>query len=113
MRRSFPQGSRRAKPWRNCYWGTPVLSGRGYPQGAWGMMGVSAQEWARLSVVVRTRRVERKRMKERLAKLNSSLPEAHIPSGTERLATAEELAEIGGAPSDPMTEAQILALLEE
>jgi uncharacterized protein YjbI with pentapeptide repeats len=52
-------------------------------------------------------------MKERLAKLNITLPEAHIPSGTERLATAEELAEIGGAPSDPMTEAQILALLEE
>jgi uncharacterized protein YjbI with pentapeptide repeats len=52
-------------------------------------------------------------MKERLAKLNMSIPEAHIASGTERLATPEELAEIGGAPSDPMTEAQILALLEE
>ena len=47
-----------------------------------------------------------------MAKLNMNLPEAHIPSGTERLATAEELAEIGGAPSDPLTEAQILALLE-
>jgi len=63
--------------------------------------------------VVGTRREERKRMKERLAKLNITLPEVRIPSGTERLATAEELAEIGGAPSDPMTEAQILALLEE
>src|SRR5258707_15393539 len=41
-----------------------------------------------------------------------SLPEAHVPSGTERLATAEELAEIGGTPSDPLTETQILALLE-
>jgi len=51
-------------------------------------------------------------MKERLAKLNMSLPEAHVPSGTERLATAEELAEIGGTPSDPLTETQILALLE-
>src|SRR6266852_2869415 len=51
-------------------------------------------------------------MKERLAKLNMSLPEAHIASGTERLATVEELAEIGGAPSDPLTEEQILALLE-
>src|SRR5258708_5396601 len=51
-------------------------------------------------------------MKERLAKLNMSLREAHVPSGTERLATAEELAEIGGTPSDPLTETQILALLE-
>src|SRR6266849_2357878 len=51
-------------------------------------------------------------MKERLAKLNMGLPEAHIALGTERLATAEELAEIGGAPSDPLTETQILALLE-
>jgi len=51
-------------------------------------------------------------MKERLAKLNMSLPEAHVPSGTERLATAEELAEIGGTTSDPLTETQILALLE-
>jgi uncharacterized protein YjbI with pentapeptide repeats len=44
------------------------------------------------------------------AKMN--LPEAHQPKGTERLATPEELAEIGGAPSDPMEEGQILALLE-
>src|SRR5258707_12658580 len=41
-----------------------------------------------------------------------SLPEAHVPSGTERLATAEELAEIGGTPSDPLTETQILAVVE-
>jgi uncharacterized protein YjbI with pentapeptide repeats len=51
-------------------------------------------------------------MKERLAKLNITLPEAPKPSGTERLATAEELAEIGGAPPDQLEEAQILALLE-
>jgi len=25
--------------WGNGYWGTPVLSGRGYPQGYGGMMG--------------------------------------------------------------------------
>src|ERR1700675_222676 len=45
-------------------------------------------------------------------KANMNVPEAHKPTGTERLATPAELAEIGGAPSDPMTEAQILALLE-
>jgi uncharacterized protein YjbI with pentapeptide repeats len=32
--------------------------------------------------------------------------------GTERLATPKELAEYGGAPTDPMTEAQILALIQ-
>src|SRR5262249_9093570 len=32
--------------------------------------------------------------------------------GTERLATPKELAEFGGVPSDPMTEAQILALIQ-
>ena len=51
-------------------------------------------------------------MLERLPKLNMDSPEPHKPSGTERLATPEELAEIGGASSDPMEEAQILALLE-
>ena len=30
--------------WGNCYWGTPVLSGRGYPQGAWGMMRYNPRE---------------------------------------------------------------------
>jgi uncharacterized protein YjbI with pentapeptide repeats len=33
--------------------------------------------------------------------------------GTERLATPEELAEIGATPTDPLTEGQILALLDE
>jgi uncharacterized protein YjbI with pentapeptide repeats len=51
-------------------------------------------------------------MKERLAKLNMNLPEPHKPKGTERLATPEELAVIGGAPPNPAEEAQILALLE-
>jgi uncharacterized protein YjbI with pentapeptide repeats len=51
-------------------------------------------------------------MKERLAKLNMNLPEPHKSKGTERLATPEELAVIGGAPPDPAEEAQILALLE-
>jgi uncharacterized protein YjbI with pentapeptide repeats len=74
--------------------------------------GITAEERSSFASAAEARREERKRMKERLAKLNMSLPEAHTPSGTERLATAEELAEIGGAPSDPMTEAQILALLE-
>jgi hypothetical protein len=32
--------------------------------------------------------------------------------GTERLATPKELAEYGGAPTDPMTEAQILDLIQ-
>jgi len=32
--------------------------------------------------------------------------------GTERLATPKELAEFGGAPTDPMTETQILALIQ-
>src|ERR1700676_4776993 len=45
-------------------------------------------------------------------KANMNVPAAHKPTGTERLATPAEPAEIGGAPSDPMTEAQILALLE-
>ncbi|HXJ11253.1 MAG TPA: pentapeptide repeat-containing protein, partial [Candidatus Limnocylindrales bacterium] len=51
-------------------------------------------------------------MIQRLPKLSMDLPEAHKPKGTERLATAEELAVIGGAPPDPAEEAQILALLE-
>jgi uncharacterized protein YjbI with pentapeptide repeats len=51
-------------------------------------------------------------MTERLTKPKMNLPEPHKPSGTERLATPEELAEIGGASSDPAEEAQILALLE-
>jgi heterotetrameric sarcosine oxidase gamma subunit len=51
-------------------------------------------------------------MIQRLPKLSADLPEVHKPTGTERLATAEELAEIGGGPSDPAEEAQILALLE-
>ncbi|HSR08244.1 MAG TPA: pentapeptide repeat-containing protein, partial [Bryobacteraceae bacterium] len=50
-------------------------------------------------------------MIQRLPKLTMDLPEAQ-PKGTERLATPEELAEISGAPADPMEEAQILALLE-
>ena len=55
---------------------------------------------------------ERKTMIQRLPKLSADVPEAHKPKGTERLATAEELAVIGGAPPDPAEEAQILALLE-
>ena len=51
-------------------------------------------------------------MIQRLPKLSADLPEAHKPKGTERLATPEELAVIGGAPPDPAEEAQILALLE-
>jgi uncharacterized protein YjbI with pentapeptide repeats len=51
-------------------------------------------------------------MIQRLPKLSADLPEVHKPTGTERLATAEELAEIGGGPADPAEEAQILALLE-
>ncbi|HET6931000.1 MAG TPA: pentapeptide repeat-containing protein [Candidatus Acidoferrum sp.] len=51
-------------------------------------------------------------MIQRLPKLSADLPEVHKPKGTERLATAEELAVIGGAPPDPAEEAQILALLE-
>ncbi|HET7106777.1 MAG TPA: pentapeptide repeat-containing protein [Candidatus Acidoferrum sp.] len=51
-------------------------------------------------------------MIQRLPKLSADLPEVHKPKGTERLATAEELAVIGGAPPDPAEEARILALLE-
>src|SRR5580704_6506678 len=51
-------------------------------------------------------------MTEWLTKPKMNLPEPQKPSGTERLATPEELAEIGGASSDPAEEAQILALLE-
>src|SRR5579859_4309692 len=51
-------------------------------------------------------------MIQRLPKLNTEFSEAQKPKGTERLATPEELAEIGGASSDPEEEAQILALLE-
>jgi len=51
-------------------------------------------------------------MIQRLPKLSADLPEVHKPKGTERLATAEELAEIGGGPVDPAEEAQILSLLE-
>jgi len=51
-------------------------------------------------------------MIQRLPKLSMDLPEVHKPKGTERLATAEELAEIGGASSNPEEEVQILALLE-
>ena len=57
-------------------------------------------------------REERKPMIQRLPKLSMESPEPHQPSGTERLATPQELAEIGGASSDPAQEAQILALLE-
>src|SRR5690349_16585596 len=60
------------------------------------------------------RRGEKKErlMIQRLPKLSADLPEVPKPKGTERLATAEELAVIGGAPPDPAEEAQILALLE-
>jgi uncharacterized protein YjbI with pentapeptide repeats len=51
-------------------------------------------------------------MIQRLPKLSADLPEVHKPKGTERLATAEELAEIGGGAVDPVEEAQILSLLE-
>ncbi|HTA56957.1 MAG TPA: pentapeptide repeat-containing protein [Candidatus Baltobacteraceae bacterium] len=51
-------------------------------------------------------------MIQRLPKLSADLPEVHKPKGTERLATAEELAEIGGGSVDPAEEAQILSLLE-
>src|SRR5437879_3665374 len=51
-------------------------------------------------------------MIQRLPKLSMDLPEVHKPKGTERLATAEELAEIGGASSNPEEEARILAWLE-
>ena len=61
---------------------------------------------------VEAMREERKPMIQRLPKLSMDSPEPQKPSGTERLATREELAEIGGAPSDPVEEAQILALLE-
>ena len=40
-------------------------------------------------------------------------PDFHKKKDTERLATPQELAQIGGAPTDPMTESQILALIEE
>jgi len=60
----------------------------------------------------RRRREERKTMIQRLPKLSADLPEVHKPTGTERLATAEELAEIGGGSVDPAEEAQILSLLE-
>ena len=57
-------------------------------------------------------REERKPMIQRLPKLSMESPEPHQPTGTERLATPQELAEIGGASSDPAQEAQIIALLE-
>ena len=40
-------------------------------------------------------------------------PEFRKPKSPERLATPQELAEYGGGPSDPKTESQILALIEE
>jgi uncharacterized protein YjbI with pentapeptide repeats len=40
-------------------------------------------------------------------------PEFRKPKSPERLATPQELAEYGGGPSDPRTESQILALIEE
>jgi uncharacterized protein YjbI with pentapeptide repeats len=42
-----------------------------------------------------------------------NLPGFHKRKGPERLATPQELAEYGGAPSDPVTEAQILSLIQE
>src|SRR5262249_5411015 len=42
-----------------------------------------------------------------------NLPGFHKRKGPERLATPQELAEYGGPPSDPATEAQILSLMQE
>ena len=47
------------------------------------------------------------------AKANMNWPDFYKKKTPERLATPQELAEYGGAPADPMTESQILALLEE
>ena len=76
------------------------------------MMGLLAQEWYSCASGIGGRREERKPMIQRLPKLSADFPEVHKPKGTERLATAEELAVIGGAPPDPAEEAEILALLE-
>src|ERR1700757_1917581 len=77
------------------------------------MMGDTRSRSApRVPLAGEARQEKVKTMIQRLPKLNIDLPEAHKPKGTERLATAEELAEIGGGPSDPVEEAQILALLE-
>lgn len=48
----------------------------------------------------------------RPAKTTMNLQGFRNQKGTERLATPKELAEFGGAPTDPMTEAQILALIQ-
>src|SRR5215469_15116893 len=40
-------------------------------------------------------------------------PDFYKKKNPERLATPQELAEYGGTPTDPMTETQILALIEE
>src|SRR5215469_13840781 len=40
-------------------------------------------------------------------------PDFYKKKSPERLATPQELAEYGGTPTDPMTETQILALIEE
>src|SRR5271166_1075494 len=52
-------------------------------------------------------------MPEKPAEATGNVHEIQKPTGTERLATPEELAEIGGTPTDPLTEGQILALLDE
>ena len=47
------------------------------------------------------------------AKRTMNWPDLYKKKQPERLATPQELAEYGGAPADPMTESQILVLIEE
>ncbi len=75
------------------------------------MMGYSSHGWRWR--VLRRRDNGRKTMPETPAEATRNVHELQKPTGTERLATPEELAEIGGTPTDPTTEGQILALLDE
>src|SRR5258708_12318045 len=74
------------------------------------MMGLLAQEWYSCASGIGGRREERKPMIQRLPKLSADFPEVHKPKGTECLATAEELAVIGGRPPDPAVDGESLSL---
>lgn len=58
------------------------------------------------------RRTERS-LRRGPARATMNWPDFHRRKGSERLATPQELAEYGGIPTDPRTEAQILGLIDE
>ena len=86
--------------------------GQGISTGGVGHDGVSPPSSSRGALALLT--ANRKwTVPEVRRKLKMNWPDFHKKKSAERLATPQELAEFGGSPTDPMTETQILALIEE